>query len=91
MDTSKLKKNLLNIAYVEHMRFLQKLRQEKELSVDELDTILTKALLDIKIEKEASASSEILNLTYQLQQMEEEKKKIVQDQAMQVKEEKKEE
>lgn len=82
---------ILNVAYVEHLRFIQKLRKEKELSVDDIETILTKALLDIKIEKEALTSSEILNLTYQLQQMEEEKKKIAQDQAMQVKEEKKEE
>lgn len=88
---SNIHTQILNIAYLEHMAYLQKLRKEKQLSSDDLDNILTKALLDIKIEKETSASSEILNLTYQLQQMEEEKKKIAQDQAIQVKEEKKEE
>ena len=86
-----LKQKILNIAYVEHLSFLQKLRKQKELSIDEIEIILMKALLDIKVEKEASMSSEIINLTYQLQQMEEEKKKIAQEQAMQVKEEKKEE
>lgn len=91
MDTSNTKSAIMNLAYVEHMRFLQKLRQDKELSVDDLDTILMKSLLDIKVEKESSLSVNVLNLTYQLQQMEEEKKKIAQDQAMQVKEEKKEE
>ena len=81
----------LELAYVDHLSFLQKLRKEKSLTVDELEIILTKALLDIKSEKEASTSSNVIQLMYQVQQLEDEKKKLLQKQSMQVVEESKKE
>lgn len=77
--------NLRELAYIDHLQFLQKLRNEKSLNIDDLEIILTRALLDIKVEKEANKSAEIINLTYRVQQLEEEKKKLLQEHAMEVK------
>lgn len=78
-----IKSSLLNIAYVEHLKFIQQLRDTKQLSADDLDVILTRSLLDIKVEKETSMSSDIIGLTYQIQQLEEDKKKLVKEKELQ--------
>ena len=86
-----LNEHLREIAYAEHMNYLEQLRKQRSLTIEDLEFILTRALLDIKDEKLSSSSATIIDLIYQVQQLEQEKKKSIQEQAMQVKEEKKEE
>lgn len=85
------KSNLMDVAYCQLLSNIQTIKKEKNLSTEDLENLLYRILVDVKIEKEVIYSTNLVESALQLQKLEEEKKKVIQENAIKVKEEKKEE
>ena len=59
--------------------FLSKLQKERNLSSDEMEMVVTKALNEVKSVKELDYANQILELTYKIQQLEKSEKEEVKD------------
>ena len=60
---------IVDLTYDVLKRQIKELQAQRNISNDDMETILYRVLADIKVEKERDYAETILNLTYQLQEM----------------------
>lgn len=60
---------IVDLTYDVLKRQIKELQAQRNISNDDMETILYRVLADIKVEKERDYAETILDLTYQLQEM----------------------
>ncbi len=70
---------ILDVAHVELLDFIKKMQKARGLTACDIENILYKVIVDVKVEKELGYADDIISLVTQLKKLEAEKKQTAQD------------